>query len=85
MHFLLKKEQEGEILQRYGKLIKNILIFAIIWRGVIWLMPNIMRHVGYNQWNFEGAVGIAPPAAYYTQYNEGYTRNQFLFERPISF
>jgi len=47
-------------------------------------MPNLLTRVGYSQWNVEGAVGIAPPAVYYTQYNEGYVRNQFLFERPIS-
>jgi hypothetical protein len=29
-------------------------------------------------------MNIAPPAAYYSQYNQGYVRNQFLFERPIS-
>jgi hypothetical protein len=85
IHFLIKKEQENDIVQRYGKLIKKILIWGFIRRGIIRLMPNILRHVGYNQYNYEGAVGISPPAAYYTQYNEGYIRNQFLFERPIGF
>lgn len=85
IHFLLKKEQEDDMIHRYGKLIKRILVFGLIRRGIIRLMPNILSHVGYNQYNYEWAVGISPPAAYYTQYNEWYTRNQFLFERPISF
>ena len=73
-----------DTIKRYSNIIKKILIGALIWRGIIRLLPNVLDHFGYNQYNVEGAVGIAPPAVYYTQYNEGYVRNQFLFERPIS-
>jgi len=69
---------------RYNKIIKWILIWALIWRGMIWLVPSTLRHVWYNQWNFEWDIWIRPPAAYYTQYKEWFVRNQFLFERPIS-
>jgi hypothetical protein len=47
-------------------------------------MPNLLKFAGYNQFNYEGDVGIAPPAVYYTQFDSGFARNQFLFERPIS-
>lgn len=47
-------------------------------------MPNMLKFFGYNQFSYEGDVGIAPPAAYYTQLDTGFVRNQFLFERPIS-
>ncbi|MBU0625881.1 hypothetical protein KKH82_00110 [Patescibacteria group bacterium] len=53
IHFLLKKEQEDDMIHRYGKLIKRILVFGLIRRGIIRLMPNILSHVGYNQYNYE--------------------------------
>lgn len=82
--FIEEGNQDMEMAKRYSNIIKKILIFALMWRWVIRLMPNIMRYVGYDQYNVEWKMWIAPPAAYYTQYNEGYVRNQFLFERPIS-
>ena len=84
LKFVEQGEQEMDMVKRYSGIIKKILTGALIRRGVIRLMPNLLTRVGYSQWNVEGAIGIAPPAVYYTQYNEGYIRNQFLFERPIS-
>lgn len=63
---------------------KTLLIRGLIRRGIIRLMPNLLKFAGYNQFNYEGDVGVAPPAAYYTRYDQGLVRNQFLFERPIS-
>jgi hypothetical protein len=85
LKYIEQGEQNMDTIQRYNSIIKKILVRGLIRWGVIRLMPNIMKYAGYNQHNLEGAIGIAPPAAYYTQYNEGYVRNQFLFERPISF
>lgn len=82
--YLFFGAREINITKRYTNTIKTLLIWSIIRRGCIRLIPNLMRFVGYDQNNFEWGVGIAPPAAYYTQYNSGYVRNQFLFERPIS-
>jgi len=84
LKFIEQGEQGMDMIKRYNNIIKKILIGALIRRWIIRLMPNLLDHFGYNQYNVEGAIGIAPPAAYYTQYNEGYVRNQFLFERPIS-
>ncbi|MCK9467448.1 MAG: O-antigen ligase family protein [Candidatus Absconditabacterales bacterium] len=78
-------DQKAESLNiRYSKIIKYILGGALIRRGLIRLVPNLMRFFGYNPWTYEGEVGSQPPAVYYTQYKEGFVRNQFLFERPIS-
>ena len=82
--YIQQDEQEMDMVKRYNSIIKKILIGAVIRRGIIRLMPNLLDHFGYNQYNVEGKIWIAPPATYYTQYNEGYVRNQFLFERPIS-
>jgi len=84
LKFIEQGEQEMDMVKRYSDIIKKILMGALIRWWIIRLMPNLLTRVGYSQWNVEGAVGIAPPAVYYTQYNEGYVRNQFLFERPIS-
>lgn len=73
-----------DFVARYGRIIKALLVGSLLWRGVLWLMPNVLHLAGYNQFNYEGDVGIAPPAVYYTQYDHGYIRNQFVFERPIS-
>jgi hypothetical protein len=48
-------------------------------------MPNALKFVGYDWHAYEGTLGSRPPAAYYTLINQGFVRNQFLFERPISF
>ena len=76
--------REINLVKRYSRLIKTLLVGSLIWRGILWLMPNLLKFAGYNQFNYEGDVGIAPPAAYYTRYDQGFVRNQFLFERPIS-
>lgn len=76
--------REINIVKRYARIIKTLLVASLCRRGIIWLMPTVLRHVGYNPFNYEGDIGVAPPAAYYTQFDSGYVRNQFLFERPIS-
>lgn len=76
--------REINLVKRYSKIMKTLLIGSLLWRGIIWLMPNVLKFAGYNQFNYEGDVGISPPAAYYTRYDSWLVRNQFLFERPIS-
>lgn len=72
------------LVKRYGRIVKTLLVGSLIWRWILWLMPNVLKLAGYNQFNYEGDVGIAPPAAYYTGFDQWFIRNQFLFERPIS-
>lgn len=76
--------REVNLIKRYSRVIKTLLIGSLVWRCMLWLMPNLLKFAWYNQWNYEGDVGIAPPAAYYTRYDQGLVRNQFVFERPIS-
>jgi len=51
---------------------------------LIFIKPGTLKLFGYDNFAFEGKVGMSPPAAYYNLINHGVTRNQFLFERPIS-
>ena len=76
--------REINLVKRYSRMMKTLLIGSLIWRAILWMLPNFLKIFGYNQHNYEGDVGIAPPAVYYTQYDSGFARNQFLFERPIS-
>ena len=76
--------REINLVKRYSRIMKMLLIGSLIRWGIIRLMPNLLKFAGYNQFNYEWDVGIAPPAAYYTRYDQWLVRNQFLFERPIS-
>ena len=76
--------REINLVKRYSRIMKTLLVASLCRRGMLWLIPNLLKFAGYNQFNYEGGVGVAPPAVYYTQFDSGYVRNQFLFERPIS-
>lgn len=80
----LENEDKNTLLVRYGKLIKYALIGALIWYFIIFIKPGTLKLFGYDNFAFEWKVGMPPPAAYYNLINHGITRNQFLFERPIS-
>ena len=47
--------------------------------------PAFYEMFGYSTLYFEGDIGKAPPILYKTSQWYGYIRNQFLFERPISY
>ena len=82
--YLFFDKKSEDLAVRYNKIIKYILIGSLAWRLIIWLVPSTLRHVWYNQWNFEWDMWIRPPAAYYTELSKWFVRNQFIFERPIS-
>lgn len=73
-----------KLWERYSKIMKWILWWALIWRWIIRLCPAFIELFGYNQWSYEWDVWQQPPVAYYTQYKDWFVRNQFVFERPIS-
>jgi len=77
-------DEHTDLEKRYSKIIKRLLIGSIFWWLIIYFIPRLLEFVGYNQYNYEWKIWIAPPSVYYSQYNTGYARNQFLFERPIS-
>ena len=69
----------------YQKVLKRIIYGWFIRWGVIYLIPWLLKFAGYSRNAFEGTLDANPPAVYLTQINHGLVRNQFLFERPISF
>lgn len=60
------------------------LLFALLWYLVISLKPWALRYLGYDPLVYEWAIDHAPPAVYRSEYETGRPRNQFVFERPIS-
>ena len=74
-----------KITKRYTKLLQLVVIGGLFWRALSYFMPNALDHLGYNRFNYEGTIGARPPAVYYTNINQGFVRNEFLFERPIYF
>jgi hypothetical protein len=82
-------EKDKELFQLYKKLTIGCLWGGFFRRLIVYMVPNFLRHFGYNRENFEGTIGAQPPSAYYTLVKPNlpgsYVRNQFLFERPISF
>jgi hypothetical protein len=80
----ISEASRQEILVRYGRVIKRSLVGALVWYAVIFIKPGTLKLFGYDNFMYEWSVSVQPPAAYYTLINHGVTRNQFLFERPIS-
>ena len=84
LSFLFFWTKEIDLSDRYVKALKWLLIASLFRWGIIWLVPRALEFVWYNQFSLEWEIWARPPAAYYTQYDHGYVRNQFIFERPIS-
>ena len=82
---LLPKEQVSQIITSYIQWMKWLLILGLVWYSVIVIKPGILKLFGYDKFVYEGTIGSPPPAVYYSGYDHGVQRNQFLFERPISY
>jgi hypothetical protein len=78
-------EHAKSILSRYGRVIKRVLLLALLVRCVVAIKPWTMKLFWFNNYVFEGTVGMQPPAVYYTHINYGLPRSQFFFERPTTF
>jgi hypothetical protein len=85
MGLLCFTEQDKDLFSFYKKLMIRCLRGGLVRWLLIYIMPNALKFFGYDRHSYEGTLGARPPAAYYTLINKGYVRNQFLFERPISF
>ncbi len=83
--FFVKQEYIDKLVKFYWYLIKWLLIFALLWYFVLMIMPGWLSLFWYNDIIYDWEFLQAPPAAYYTQYNQWIVRNQALFERPISY
>ncbi|MEI7562514.1 MAG: hypothetical protein WCJ39_02050 [bacterium] len=53
LSYLFFGAREIQITKRYTNGIKTLLVCSLIRWGIIWLTPNLMRFVGYDQNNYE--------------------------------
>ncbi len=83
---LFDQEAKQKLLDFYVSVMKRSLIFALVWRVLILYKPWILEvFFGYDRDLHESVVWAAPAATYRTNIWYWYLRNQFLFERPITF
>lgn len=59
-----------KITKRYTIIIKWLLIGGLVRYVIVGLKPGGLKYFGYDRHSFEGKVGEAPPAVYYTQLNQ---------------
>lgn len=78
------KDQWFYLIERYNRVLKWLVVLSLGRWLMIYIAPWVLDRAGYDQYWFEGNVWVRPPSVYYTQLNQWYVRNQFLFERPIS-
>jgi hypothetical protein len=45
---------------------------------IIYFIPRLLEFAGYNKSSYEWDIGIAPPAVYYSQYNDWYVLSSNL-------
>ena len=83
--YYLKSKQIESIFKFFWKLFKIILIWWIIWYSILLTMPGLLKLFGYSRNIFDGSLMDKPPAVYLTHEKHWIARNQFIFERPISY
>jgi uncharacterized integral membrane protein len=81
----MQKETAEKLLKRYGRVIKRVLVGALIRWCIVAIKPWTLKLFGFNNYVFEWTVGMQPPAVYYTHINYWLPRSQFRFERPTTF
>lgn len=81
----LKKETSEKLLHRYARIIKRVLLWALLWWCIVAIKPGTLKLFWFNNYVFEWTVGMQPPAVYYTHINTWLPRSQFWFERPTTF
>lgn len=66
------------------KVLKISLVAALLWYMLIVTKPSFMNRLWYDYNSYEWSIWSRPPAAYYSNMKTGIPRNQFVFERPIT-
>ncbi len=82
-HFV-ETELRQKLVQRYGKILKIVLLLALGRYLITFVKPWVLKIFGYNNMIYEGTAGWQAPAVYYTHINQWLPRNSFLFERPTT-
>lgn len=83
---ILQKEQHETVLDTIVKTIKYVLVFSLIWYGILHTIPNILDRIGFAQPgdSIEWTANTPPPSLYLTEFYSWYVRNQWPFWWPLS-
>lgn len=74
-----------QISNWYITLIKIALVLSVVWYAAIVVKPWVLKYLWYSKYTYEGTLIAQPPAVYYSEMTSGIQRNQFVFERPITY
>jgi len=83
--FYINDELIEKVTKFYIKLLKVVLIAWFFWFLTIATIPGVLKLFGYSRSTYEWSLNKQPPAVYFTQETYWIARNQFVFERPISY
>lgn len=83
---IINKEQYETILNIIITTIKYVLVFSLLWYGILHTIPNILDRIGFAQPgdSIERAANTPPPSLYLTEFYSWYVRNQWPFWWPLS-
>lgn len=87
IYYIAPKVSEAtweKLVEWFLKGMKWLLILALLWYVVLLLKPWVLKLFWYDRMSIEWEIGQRPPAIYWTREFEWLPRNQFVFERPIS-
>jgi len=84
-YYYLDQQKIKDIFKFFIKIFKYILIWWIIWYSIISVVPGTLNFFWYTKSSYSGILNEKPPAVYFTQETHWIARNQFLFERPITY
>lgn len=69
----------------YITVIKWMLVLSVVWYAALVVKPWVLKYLWYSKTTYEGTLTAQPPAVYYSEMTSGIQRNQFVFERPITY
>ena len=65
--------------------VKWMICLSLVWFVVLIIKPWVLNRLWYSTASYDWKIGMKPPAVYFTAFNHGSPRNQFVFERPITY
>lgn len=82
---MMNRWHSKSLNNRYITVIKVALVLSVVWYAAIVVKPWVLKVLWYSKTVYEWTLTAQPPAVYYSEMTSGIQRNQFLFERPITY
>jgi hypothetical protein len=82
---MMTRWDSRQINRQYVTVIKRVLVLSVVWYAAIVIKPWVLKYLWYSKTTYEWSLDGQPPAVYYSEMTSGIQRNQFVFERPITY